>query len=235
MSRLCWILRKNRSRRRFSSSALETAKTMDPQAVVASREGGGFNILNSIQNYALISLRIDIKRHSQKAGWRRSGSPFLRIFHTSSGGNIPCKRPRARRHLEQDNAEREDVGSSVGWFAFGLLGRHVGGRSEHTVRRGEQGGRRFRLGRGVQLGPQLRETEVQDLEAAVVSYHDVGWLEITVDDPALVCGTHGVSERKCHRQEPSSGSPPGGMSSTSVLPSTSSIVRKCVASAFSTE
>ena len=42
---------------------------------------------------------------------------------------------------------------------------------------------------------QLRETEIEHLDAAVCGHHDVGRLEVAVRDAPLMRGADGVGER----------------------------------------
>ena len=72
-------------------------------------------------------------------------------------------------------------------LAARLLGRHVGGGAEHDPGIGARPVDAD--GRGVGPGGlhDLCETEVDDLGVAVVGDHDVGRLQIAVDDALLVC------------------------------------------------
>ncbi len=100
----------------------------------------------------------------------------------------------ARRPLEEDDAEREDVGAVVERLAPQLLRRHVGDRP------GEVGVDRRRrpvvvpaeeLGQGQEDPGQA---EVQDLERPRRVDHDVHGLEVAVDDAPGVGGGDGVGQ-----------------------------------------
>ena len=64
-----------------------------------------------------------------------------------------------------------------------LFGRHIADRSHHQARRGV-GGRRT-IGRN---RSRAGETEVQDLHVSVVRDDDIGRLEISMDNAAIVRG-----------------------------------------------
>ena len=74
----------------------------------------------------------------------------------------------ARDHLVEHGAEREDVAARIGLVPFELLGRHVLQRAGDGARRAEIGCLVVRVGlRRGQLGPCLREAEVEQLRAAL--------------------------------------------------------------------
>jgi hypothetical protein len=108
------------------------------------------------------------------------------------GAGVAAKSAVARHHLVQNGAEREDVRARVEPLALGLLRRHVSDGPDQQALRGlEPLVRREREGvagvRFVRLH-ELREAEVQHLHATVVTDHDVGGLEVAVDDPRGVGG-----------------------------------------------
>ena len=104
------------------------------------------------------------------------------------GGPVKCT--SARDHLVQHRAEREDVGARVHAPARDLLGCHVAGgaadaaRDEHTGRRVLEG--RVRGARAFRRFGQLCQAEVEHLHRAVRGHHDVGGLEVAVDDARRV-------------------------------------------------
>ena len=77
-----------------------------------------------------------------------------------------------------------------------LLGRHVGRRAEDDARLGQrevavcEGGGCHRSGRGAGEGRSRPsgQSEIENLDRAVAADHDVGGLQITVDDSRLVRG-----------------------------------------------
>ena len=124
---------------------------------------------------------------------------------------LALERAAAREHLVEHRAEREDVGARVDGLAARLLRRHVGGRAEHdSGPRGaisrQRGGRPGARGAGHRR--QLREAEVEHLDLARRREHDVGRLDVAVDDPRRVRGrerardVHRVAQRLVHRQRP---------------------------------
>ncbi len=103
-------------------------------------------------------------------------------------GRVAVKRPRARECLVEDRTEGKDVRARVGGFAFHLLGRHVA-ESPHDharLRRGRRG-RQVGLRTDGAVGlRQLRETEVEDLDAAVFGDEQVFGFQVAVHDPLFV-------------------------------------------------
>ncbi len=105
----------------------------------------------------------------------------------------------SREHLQQNDAERPDVGTAVDRLPPGLLGRHVGRGPEDDA--GPRGlvreRRRLRVVALLLLGiarEGLGQTEVQELHLAVWCHRHVRGFEVAVDDPLLVR----VLERFCH-------------------------------------
>ena len=95
-------------------------------------------------------------------------------------GDVPfLEGHRPRRHLEDRDPERVDVGPVVDILAEGLFGTHVIGRPGDD-------------GRVVaRLFDDLREAEVHELRLLVAGPHRVGGLDVAVHDLLLV----GVGER----------------------------------------
>ena len=94
---------------------------------------------------------------------------------------------RARDHLVENGAEREDVRARIGLLSLDLLGRHVAERAEHDAGLGAVRGRQVRLRPGRAVGlRQLGEAEVEDLDPAVVGHEQVLGLQVPVNDPLLV-------------------------------------------------
>ena len=100
---------------------------------------------------------------------------------------VPAERALAREHLVQDRPEGEEVGPLVRGLPAHLLGRHVAHRPEHDAGlRAAGDGAHVRLAALVLLGLELRETEVEDLDPAVLRQEQVLGLQVPVDDPLLV-------------------------------------------------
>ena len=96
-----------------------------------------------------------------------------------------AKRRLAGHHLVHHDPEREDVAASVDHFAARLLGRHVGRRPDHRAHH-RQGAGVGRLLIGGAHRVQLRNPEVEDLGNPPLGQHDIGRLQITVDDAGRV-------------------------------------------------
>ena len=93
---------------------------------------------------------------------------------------------RSRQNLLEHHPEREQIAAPVDTLASKLLGRHVARRSRDTPA-AAQTFDRFRLAvrrRHLHLRCQ---PEVHHLHVAVPAQHYVRRLQITMDDPVLVC------------------------------------------------
>src|SRR5437773_4219752 len=98
-------------------------------------------------------------------------------------GARPDERQLPGQHLEQDDAERKNIGPMIDLFAERLFGRHVGDRARHRGRTGRRrrGGPGRVLPRRASRGPR-RQTEVEDLRVALGRDDDVGGLDVAMDD-----------------------------------------------------
>ncbi len=125
------------------------------------------------------------------------------------GRRVGVEGAPAREHLVQDRSEGEDVGAGVGGLALHLLRRHVAERAEHDARLGARRGRR-QIGDLASLlhARQLGQSEVEDLDSAVLRDEEVLGLQVAVDDPFLVRGRQAlrdlprVVERLAKREAP---------------------------------
>jgi hypothetical protein len=109
--------------------------------------------------------------------------------------------PLAGDCLVQDDAEREDVGASVGVMAPELLGSHVRHGAEDAALLGEGLGGGHRVDGSVCCLARLRQAEVDHLDQALVGHDDVGGLEITVDDATFVGRGQGVGQGNADLEE----------------------------------
>lgn len=88
----------------------------------------------------------------------------------------------AGQEFVEDHAQAVNVGGGGEAFgaALGLLGRHVGGRAEHLAGQREAG----------VVADAAGEAEVDDLRLARGVEHDVGGLEVAVEDAVLMGVMH---------------------------------------------
>ena len=98
----------------------------------------------------------------------------------------PLERRAAGQHLVEHDAEREDVAAVIDPDPARLFGRHVrgGAQNDAGIRAGAMNGGRRRL--AADRLDQLCEAEVDDLGVALLGHHDVGRLQVAVDDALLV-------------------------------------------------
>ena len=97
--------------------------------------------------------------------------------HPRRGVAAECR--LTREQLIEDGPKAEDVGTDVEWPRFGLLGRHVRGRSaDGVVRREREVGVRLH---------QRRDPEIEKLWNAVRRHEDVGGLQVAMKNAATMC------------------------------------------------
>ena len=91
------------------------------------------------------------------------------------------------QELEEDDAQRVEVGLLVERVALDLLGRHVG--------RGADAHDEGRVAVHV-LAQVQRQAEIEDLRLVVAGDQDVGWLDVTMDDalPVRIIERHAALE-----------------------------------------
>jgi len=90
-------------------------------------------------------------------------------------------------HLVEDRPEAEDVAAMVDGLAAQLFRRHVGNRADHGSMlrdRGEVFDRAIVFRRSLEFG----DSEIENLDASVISQKQIFRLEIAVHDKALVRG-----------------------------------------------
>jgi hypothetical protein len=107
------------------------------------------------------------------------------------------ERPHAGKHLVEHHAERVEVGARIAAIvAAQALGRRIGRRADERPRRREALVARH----GAE---QRREAEVEQLHERTVAeahdQHEVGRLEVAVQDAAVVCGLQPGQRVRGHR------------------------------------
>ena len=134
------------------------------------RGGGGplqGFFLQAPQHHAL-----DRRVHVPKDG-RGCGRRFLSVLLAVTGDRHGLDRAPARVQLVEDEAERIEVAPDRGALAGELFGRHVSRRPRKVLGRGGLAGHRG-------------QPEVRDARAAPAVEHDVGGLQVPVEDAAVV-------------------------------------------------
>ena len=155
------------------------------------------------------------------------------------GHRVALEWTAAGQHLVEHAPERPDVGSVVDRLTARLLRTHIRRRAEHaSVRRAVERAGASEWHRGL-LRDRFRQAEVEHFRAQIVRQaqpslqHDVGRLQVAVDDRFLVRGDErvgdlardgkGVGERQRSRPRRSASVGPSTNSRTSaVMPSDSS-------------
>ena len=108
-----------------------------------------------------------------------------------ASGRLAAERHPAREDLEDHDAERVDVAAEVDLLAARLLRAHVLGRAHDEAGRG-------RRGRGG--APFLGDPEVHQPDLAARVAHDVGRLQVAVDDAHVVDRAQAVRELQRRRE-----------------------------------
>ena len=88
---------------------------------------------------------------------------------------VDLERQPPRDHLVENDSQRPEIGAPICLLTDRLFRRHVGGSSENRGRLGEFGA----------IG-KLRQTEVHNFDRALRCDHQVGTLDVAVDDVLLM-------------------------------------------------
>ena len=109
---------------------------------------------------------------------------------------LAAERARSGQHFVQHAPEREDVRTLVDDGAPCLLWRHVGGSAHHDACVRQPGTCRPVASICVlfRRRQNLRESEIENLHLAIRLQHDVGRLEIAMDDAPVVGGFESVRD-----------------------------------------
>ncbi len=113
------------------------------------------------------------------------------------------KRPTARRHLVQDEPEREEIRARIERFTAQLLRRHVRHGADRDAAIGEVCHDRLRYLPRYDLGRErgLGHAEVENLRPAG-RQEDIGGLDVAMDDAGAVGSVERVGKREAriHKQ-----------------------------------
>ncbi len=127
-----------------------------------------------------------LSRHSAMSASSAGGMSFLAA--PTGGGvsvrmpaNVAAERPMAGEHFVQHRAEREDVRAIADRPPLQLFRRHIGDRADDDTKRRRGRGRHRVCGR-IRKRQHFREAEVEHLGLAAVGDHDVGGLDVAMDD-----------------------------------------------------
>ena len=110
---------------------------------------------------------------------------------------LSAERQRPGRHLVQHCTEGEQVSASIEFLGSHLLWRHVGDRPQHCPRTCQMflkvEGRGAR-GRAFRLENDLGQPEIKNLRLTSVGDKDVGWLDVTMDNPFRMCRIESIGD-----------------------------------------
>ena len=113
---------------------------------------------------------------------RDVGRIFLQDLPQPRHRTLGVERHASGQHLVVRDAEGVDVGAQIDRLAHAVLGRQISGRSHERAGRSEL---RLRLGR-------KRDAEVGDLHHATLVDHQIGRLDVAVNDAGVVRGGESV-------------------------------------------
>ena len=156
-------------------------------------EGKG-QIARRLKTLIALFFQAVLDHARQRRGDRRIGGAQLRRVVLEDGtqrldGGLALERALAADHFVQHGAEAEDVAAMIGGLAAHLLGRHVsGGAEDHALRRVVRCAIRVASRPPAERLAQLRQTEIENLDAAIVGDEHVLGLDVPVDDAFLVRG-----------------------------------------------
>ncbi len=155
--------------------------------VLSERRGARIAILGPL-GYRPLDDRVEPSRnlgHRRREGSRLPRQDRLIEGFTRRGS----ERGIASHHLVERGTEGVDVGPRIGSSAGEHFGRHVLRRPEDFLQRSEDS------------SGEMRDSEVEDLRAAVRCDHDVVGLDVAMHKPELVRGRKPrcniVSDREC--------------------------------------
>ena len=158
--------------------------------------------------FSQASLEQRTDRRGCVRGYRRPVGLTLQDARQRVGDPFALERPASRQHLEEHAAKRPDVGALVHHLAAGLLRAHVRGCTENpSVFRPVERRRRRSFRIRITRGDCLRDAEVEHLHARVARSgarrpfeHDVGRLQVAVDDAFEVRRIERLDQLTCDRQ-----------------------------------
>ena len=103
-------------------------------------------------------------------------------------GRVAMKRAFSGKHLVEDGAERENVGTRVSRLAAHLLRRHIADCPHDSSSVGSRDLLRGRFAGSIGFrAGELCQTEIENLGAPIVSDKNVFRLEIAMDNAFLMC------------------------------------------------
>jgi hypothetical protein len=107
----------------------------------------------------------------------RNALPILSPTPSLPLSPLACKCPLARDRLIENRAQTEEVRAGIGGFAANLLRRHIRDCPQHNTGAGLRGeGGRICNGKIAFNERELRQTEVEDLDAPIAGEKNVAWL-----------------------------------------------------------
>ena len=132
-------------------------------------------------------------------GEARRRPMHLRMHHIQR--ILVVERQSSRQHFEEDDPETVNIRSVIDLVAAKLFGATIGRRADRVMVLAAL----ELFHRDVWLGCEPRETQIHHLEKLVrmirMDHHEVGWLQIAVDDAALMGGIECLADLNQQRSD----------------------------------
>ena len=164
-----------------------------------------------------MALSMTVARNAGRYGVERArrGVPPIQELIEHCRRCVALERRSPGRHLEEDDPQREQVRARIERFSERLFGRHVARRAERRPAAGllPRHRDRLRVPRRCRR-KDLRQSEVEDLDAIGVGHHDIAGLEVPVQDSGSVGRRKALGHLRREGQRPRNGQRSAGSRSS---------------------